>query len=196
MDLALRFLDQIWPSYSGLITAIISFFLNLGVTLFLIKREGHIFGTRRTNDRNYQSQIFLYQTLIIKDVENYIDSANQVEKIFIDLCASLLKTGSVQTRKKIEKAQEDVDIIDRQTRVNLISKTRVFSKTFSHSAEGVWTDFYDKCTLVITKLNRASLTQEICHRYRSEMSTLREKFIDEIVKLIQSKHPVAQWSEH
>lgn len=74
--------------HQQIITVGITFCLNLFVTIFLIRREKNQFENRRANDRKYQSDLFLYQNLIIKEVEKYVDSANRVDKTFVDLCGS------------------------------------------------------------------------------------------------------------
>ncbi len=54
--------------YPQILPAAVTFILNLSVTFFIIRIEKNQFESRRSNDRKYQSDLFLYQNLIIKEV--------------------------------------------------------------------------------------------------------------------------------
>jgi hypothetical protein len=179
----------LFRKYPQLTTASFTFLLNLIVTICLIKREKAQFEIRRSNDRKYQSDLFLYQNLIIKEVERYVDCVNRVENTFLDLCEKIL-TNMENKRLTIEKAQELVDQIDRQIRSDVISKTHVFSSEFAKRANALWDDFYDKSTLVISKLDRVALTIEVCHKHRNEMNSIRESFLRDLFKVIKDFHPL------
>lgn len=170
-------------------TIICNFFLNLIVTSFMIHREKKQFEGRRLNERKYQSDLFLYQNLIIKDVEKYIECANKVHRNFTDLCEKIITTTE-NRREMIEKTQETFDQLDKQIRSDLISKTHVFSTYFAEKVNSIWTNFYDDATNVISKLDRASINQEFCSKHYNGMNTLKEKFLQELFQSIKETHPV------
>jgi hypothetical protein len=160
------------------ITGLITLALNSLMTLFWI----------RPTDRKYQSKVYLYQNLIVKDVEKYVDHANKIYEAFIKLCDSIVANPG-QKRTIIETAQDGIDALDRQITTDVILKSGLFDDKFVQQAESLWTEYYDAATLTISKLDASGVKQDVFHRLGSEIKNAKEKYLKNTFNLIKKFHP-------
>jgi hypothetical protein len=146
---------------------------------------------RRREEREYQSKLFLYQTLVIANVTRFIEAAENVQEEGSVLMNNCLKRHQQKqkVRPDVEASCEELDKMDRDFNASVIASCLAYSRQLHSQLGAVWAKYYDIATDLFSKLDVATYRQDLHLKVSSDLAKAKATFIRKMIAHVEDAHP-------
>jgi hypothetical protein len=125
----------------------------LGVNALVSVINFFLFGRRRKNERNFQAEFNLYNTLIIDKTQDILDYFSKQQILVTDLFSSnSMSLGQIHIRDQVEKTCEKLEDNFDNFKNRTSPVLTCFSSSLSSSILEYCDDFSSECTSIITQV--------------------------------------------